>query len=687
MKMIIKKPMLLLFFITLSFASCNNEELFIDDVVEVVDDTPIDPDNPPVEDPNSGSTDASAPCDFTLDAVQSGDTVIINCMMDLGGATINLPSNVTIVYEGGDIINGTINFSDSSVISGELLNASLTLSGATPLLKDPVFNFDPTRWGIVEGIVSDEIALSNRDILEGMFLTTKDMGVTTFSIDNLDAYFKVDGYLNEGVPETHAVNIPSDFNLVMSDNTHLRMQPNGHFRASLLAIYNTKNITVTGGYLHGDREEHNYNSNFIDSDGSTGPSYEWVNAMSIKGGENITIKEVTFLDAAGDGLQISSIYHYFDPRNIRSKNIEIFNNKFVRNRRMNLTLTDCEQIYIENNEFIDGGIDMPNSNGVAPSCDFNIEPFRSRDSNGNLIEYQRVSHVYIRNNKQTLSHLESKSMAGGFYFSHGNGPIIFENNEIESIVYFSTVEGVIIRDNILKGGVGAGIASNTNRTDFVFGNEVYNNKITGTVVVAGNGVTVRDNEIEGGDGIYLGAGAKESSLGVSNAVIKDNNIKASGRGIVAINTTSNTIIEGNTIDMLTGSTSALTLYNSWDERDVGTSANFVVRNNTVTGVKGNDTGAPTSVIGASSISIINNSLGAILVSGGKNTIFKNNNVDVELNKSAFEFLADCPNSIFSDNTITLYTSKTPLQIGLVKLASGVQLSSSLLMENNQIIEK
>ena len=219
----------------------------------------------------------------------------------------------------------------------------------------------------MEGKTTSDIALRNRDIFESIMLKTKALGVTTFKIDKLDAYFKVDGPLNQGVPELHAVNIPSDFNLAMTNNTHLRMQPNGHFRANLLAIYNEKNITVTGGFLHGDREQHNYNSGYVDSDGSSGASNEWVNTMAIKGGENITIDGVTFQDAAGDGLVVSSIYFYFDSRHIRSKNINIKNNKFLRARRINLTLVNCEQVFIDNNEFIDGGIDMDNSNGTAPT--------------------------------------------------------------------------------------------------------------------------------------------------------------------------------------------------------------------------------------------------------------------------------------------------------------------------------
>ncbi len=678
MKKIVKK-MCFVMFLVISFISCNNEELFVEPINEVEEeentDTPKDNEDPVI--------DATEACDFTVDDIQPNSEVIIDCILDLGGETFTLPENVTFIFDGGDIKNGTLNFSGGSVIDGALMNNTLTIGGTKPQVKDPVFTFIPSRWGIVEGVVSDDVARNNRDIIESIMFDIKDFGVHTFQINKMDAYFKIDGLLNESVPELHAINIPSDFNLKMSNETHFRMQPHGHFRASLIAIYDAENITVTGGNLHGEREQHNYNSNFVDSDGATGPSHEWVNTMAIKGGRNIIIDGVTFEDAAGDGIVISSIYFYYEARHIRSKQIQVINNTFKRARRINLTLVNCEQITINNNDFIDGGADLANSTGTAPSCDFNMEPVRSWNGD-ELIEYERVSDVTISNNRQHFSASNTDESGGGFYFSHGNGPIVFENNEIDSNVSFSTVEGLIIRNNTINSGINAGIPSNSDRVDFVFGNEIYGNTINGGVKVGGNGVAVTDNDIEGNIGVYLGAGAKSDDVGVTNSLIKGNRIKANQRGIMAINSTSNTVIEENTVDMLDGSTFALNLYNSW----AGTGdANFVVKNNIVTGTKGNDTGAPTSLIGANSISVLNNKLGSVQITDGGNIEFKNNDIDAEINKDGLIFNSDCPNSTFTENNITLYTSKTPLNIEWVKIKDGVQLSNSVTVDANTFIEK
>ncbi|WP_406683892.1 hypothetical protein N1F78_14540 [Seonamhaeicola sp. MEBiC1930] len=686
MKKTIKATLIFLligFTLSMTF-SCNKEELFVEPVNVVNEDNETETDEEEETNNEDSDTteivDASLPCDFSLNDVETNSTVIINCVLDLNGEIVNLPSNVTILHEGGEIVNGTINFSDNTTISGDLLNSTLVIGGSTPQVKDPIFVFNPERWGIVQGKVSDEVALENKNILEEIMFEIKNFGVNTIKIDYLDAYFKVDGPLNTGVPEVHAINIPSDFNLVMTDNTHLRMQPNGHFRASLLAIYDEKNITVSGGYLHGDRDEHDYDSGYVDSDGATSGTHEWLHTMAIKGGENINIDGVTFQDATGDGISISSIYFYYDARHVRSKNINIINSTFIRARRINLTLVNCEHIYIENNEFIDGGADTNNSLGTAPSCQFNIEPVRGWSENGELIEYERVSDVYMKNNVGILT----GDSGGGFNVSHGNGPIIFENNAIDSSVSYTTADGVIIRNNTVNKYIKAGNPSNFDRTDFVFGNEVYGNKVYGGVHVGGNGVIVRDNDIEGDIGIYLGAGAKDSSLGVSNSIIKNNIVKASSRGIMAINTTKNTLIEENTIEMLSGSTFALNLYNEWSGSG---DANFLVNNNLVIGTKGNDSGAHTSLIGASSIKVTNNKLGCVQITKGDNITFTGNVIDAEINKDGLQFNSDCPNSSFTDNTIILYTSQTPLNIKAFDFGSGVSLSASVLISNNTTIEK
>ena len=105
------KNLFLLVFVTMLFVSCNTEELFIEpvgeevinleDEEEVVEEEVAEEDEEPEVDP-------TLPCDFDLNTIEPNSTILINCMMDLDGAIINVPANVSIIYEGGDIINGTL---------------------------------------------------------------------------------------------------------------------------------------------------------------------------------------------------------------------------------------------------------------------------------------------------------------------------------------------------------------------------------------------------------------------------------------------------------------------------------------------------------------------------------------------------------------------------------------------------
>ncbi|AXP82458.1 hypothetical protein CJ739_3396 [Mariniflexile rhizosphaerae] len=532
MKMIIK-PMLFVFTLTLFLTSCNNEELFVEDLTEVV--TPNDPDGTtPEEDVDTTNPDASLPCDFDLNNLQPNQTVIINCTMDLGGATINVPSSVTIVYEGGDIINGTLNFLDNATISGELLNSTLTMGGAKPQLKDPAFEFNPKRWGIVEGETTSAIALKNRDILESMMVRVKDMGVTTFKIDKMDAYFEVSKVTSTTTnqnfyPSIEAINIPSDFNLFLTDNTHLRTYPNNASDGRLIAFRDVSNSSIKGGNLHGDRDEHDY-SNHSKGEGGN-------HIMEVHGSNNILIDNVNMQMGSKGGLFINSINFTFQPDYIPSHHVTIKNCVFKDNRRMSVALTDGNNILFENNQFIDTALDRPNSDGGVVGFAVNIEAVRTRDEiTGALILYERVYDVVFRGNSETGSRV------GGLNIYTGEN-VIVENNEFENKVNWSYASSARIRNNTFKASTKSKVFPAINAGgsgDTVFDNQISGNNISGYdigISAYHKNVKIFENNIENClTGIQLKS--------ISDSEIYNNNIFSnvpSSRGIMIHYTNANNI--------------------------------------------------------------------------------------------------------------------------------------------------
>ncbi|MCF7560788.1 right-handed parallel beta-helix repeat-containing protein [Sabulilitoribacter multivorans] len=545
MKMNFKTTMLLFMFM-ISFLSCNQEELFVEPIAEeeVIDDT--DEDNDETNDgdgePDTGGdnqTDPTLPCDFNLNNVQANSTIVINCVLDLEGQTITLPSSVTIEYEGGDIINGTINFSDNGVIDGNLLNSTLTIGGSSPQVKDTAFNFIPERWGIVQGVTTSDIAWSNNKILESTMALVKELGVTTFKIDKIDAYFEGS---RPTPPETNfyphreAVNIPSDFNLVMTDNTHLRIQPatsqteqldNG----AILSINDASNITVTGGTLHGDRQTRYFSPNDDGLEGS--------HLFYIQSGVNVTLDGIKFVNGSKGGLSISSIGFTYQPIYKPTNNIKVLNCEFTNIRRMSVALTDGRNLLFEGNTFTDTAQPDANADGGEVGYAMNIEAGRVRDANGVLVEREKVTDVIIRGNTETGSR-------GGSISVHIGQNVTIEDNDFETQVSYTYTNGTKIINNRFSKG-----SSDSSYAIFATGSgeTVYNNEIGGNIIDGyTTGIILNSNDIDVHDNLITGVATGVLLTKTINSRVYNNDITASYSGISVGNTwLDNVEIKGNEI--------------------------------------------------------------------------------------------------------------------------------------------
>ena len=515
--------------------SCNKEELFVEPVVEVVeDDTPDPEDTDPVDE-----TDATLPCDFTLDNIEPNATIIINCILDLGGQTVNLPANVTIDYEGGDIINGTLNFGDNGVIDGNLLNSTLTIGGTNPQVKDPTFNFDPKRWGIVEGVTTSDMAWENNKILQSVMFKTKELGITTFKIDAIDAYFEGS---RPTPPETNyyphreAVNIPSDFNLVMTDNTHLRIQPatintNELDNGAIFSIRDEDNVTVTGGNLHGDRKVRYFSPNDNGLEGS--------HLFYIQSGRNVTLDGIKFFDGSKGGLSISSIGFTTTPGYNPTRNLKVYNCEFTNIRRMSIALTDGRDILIDGCTFTDTAQPDANADGGEVGYAINIEAGRIRDANGVLIEREKATDIIIRGCKETGSR-------GGSISVHIGQNVTIEDNDLETQVAYTYTNGTKIINNRFEGS-----QSTSNYAIFATGDgdTVYNNEIGGNIIKNyTSGIILNSNDIDVHSNVISGGTIGIQLSKTINSRVYNNNITASYAGISVSNTWINNVeIKGNEI--------------------------------------------------------------------------------------------------------------------------------------------
>ncbi len=514
-----KAPYCLLILISCIVISCSNENL--DEVISDQTDTNnsgniTDPDIPP--------NVITTPCG-EID-IKEGGEIIIDCVWNLNENTINIPTNVTLKFGKGDIINGTLNFSNGGKIAGELLNATLKIKGDVELIdNDPdpkilPFKFYASRWDIVEGKTTKLVAFKNHENIQEVVNLIKKLKGTTFMINKLDAYFEANSGVHFGTP---AIELPSDFHLQMSENTYLRVFPvqDPKFTTRILKIYKGKNITVSGGFIIGDRKERKSN--------------EGGNVLfEIKGGQNIIIKNVTMNFSSLTGLTINSELFPGDSDYIPSKNVLVTNCTFDSNRANNLSITDGEDIIVEQCKSYRAGIDIGNSKGTAPRIGIVVEP----------VQGQKVERVIIRDN------IVKESAGNSILIAWGNDFEI-SGNKAENGVGWNGASNVrIINNPSLEGGIIAGFHDGFTLSHSI-GNVISGNKILNTPT----GIQATNDDIKIFENTITNCKVGMMLRNLADTDIYNNTITSNiedSFGFNAQNSINNVIIKENTVTLENG---------------------------------------------------------------------------------------------------------------------------------------
>ncbi|HEA30360.1 MAG TPA: right-handed parallel beta-helix repeat-containing protein [Leeuwenhoekiella sp.] len=347
-----------------------------------------------------------------------------------------------------------------------------------------IYTLDADAYGIIQGKVTDAQALANRYALEEAIQDAAEKQVDTFKIGVFDGYFDVSTVTSQTnknfYPWVEGINIPSDFNLVMSDSTYLRVQPNNSPRYSLFSLYFSDNTYIEGGHLIGEREFHTWSGSGSD---------EWGHLIDINSSQNVTINGVEAKRGNGDGLVVHSREFSFKENYVPAKNVLIINCKIIENRRQGISITDGQDIIVEDNYFEGTGTTVGNSEGTNPRFDIDIEPYRERSKEtGEIIWYEWVENVTLRGNKSIGSDKGSFIVAGG-------KNILIENNHVAQGMGNKASEGVVIRNNVCEN-----YDENYTILPGIFagdGTEVYGNTINGfshSVHLSGENVEFHDNE-------------------------------------------------------------------------------------------------------------------------------------------------------------------------------------------------
>lgn len=351
----------------------------------------------------------------------------------------------------------------------------------TFVLKDPVYELELKRWGISNNGVNPTETTNG---INAAINWAKQNGYKTIKIPG-GTYLIAKG--KSSSDREARINMVSDLDFILSDNTILKKETNGFEGYSILHLgKNVRNVTVRGGTYIGDRDTHDYTKK---GNGTAG-THEWGNGIEIVGAENIVIDGVKIERFTGDGIIVSGA-----------------------------TITGSK---ITKNHLEKGGIDEK-GNEIETVGKIRTNSRIATNFDDPAYEVYRNIHFWL------LEGIESGSKVDVFYY-HKDGSFISSDKQIrfysgESIIpkgadYFRAVFNSNSIDGIKVNRMTVDISRNVT----IQNSDIGYNRRQGISLVGSDGVEIINNHIH-----HTGGTAPQSGIDIEpgyypgrNTVIKDN---------------------------------------------------------------------------------------------------------------------------------------------------------------------
>ncbi|MCM1237415.1 MAG: right-handed parallel beta-helix repeat-containing protein, partial [Ruminococcus flavefaciens] len=216
--------------------------------------------------------------------------------------------------------------------------------------------------------------------------------------------------------------------IILTDNQTLIMDPSAVIMAigndatnyHVIYAFARNNITISGGQIIGEREEHK------------GKGGEWGHGIDIQGCTNVHISNVDISNCWGDGICLGEYDMMVDGKlkHVPSNYVTVENCNLHHNRRNNLSITDANNVTVDNCQF-------NYASGTDPQYGICIE-----------YNYTPTEHVKILNStfkgnakasmgiikKATDVRIENCTMDGEFYNLAGKN-VVIKNTTIKNKHY------------------------------------------------------------------------------------------------------------------------------------------------------------------------------------------------------------------------------------------------------------
>jgi hypothetical protein len=189
-------------------------------------------------------------------------------------------------------------------------------------------------------------------------------------------------YMVDAVGEKR-LTLKRDMTLKLSNDAKLKAIPNASETYTVLDISGVSNVTVIGGTLEGEREEH------------MGNSGEWGMGIRIdRSAEHITISGVISKKMWGDGFYVDG-----------ATEVKFCSVIADNNRRQGLSIIEADRLFVKNSTF-------KNTRGTPPSAGIDLEPDtpKQKITNVGIYDSQFIDNagagILIAGKKSVVSNIQ-----------------------------------------------------------------------------------------------------------------------------------------------------------------------------------------------------------------------------------------------------------------------------------------
>lgn len=297
-----------------------------------------------------------------------------------------------------------------------------------PIEQGNTYIIDVNQWNIQANGGGD--STTNTDNIQAAIDWAVSQGFGTIRLPA--GHYLVGKYGNE----IYQAGIELHGNMVfeLDDNALIEMAPNDKWNYCVIDVTGHQNVTIRGGSVRGDRDNHIYTPR--PGDGST--VHDEGHLICIKASQYVLVENMHLSKANGDGILLVG------SGTTSTKDTTIRHNEFDNNRRQGISVVGAIGLLIEYNEIHD-------THGTAPQFGIDIESlhFESRDI--------QIRHNLFYANGTT--DIASDGYGGGHVVNTDGRNVLIEYNTMEqrgigtgtdgSIVYWKNADQTI-RYNYIK---------------------------------------------------------------------------------------------------------------------------------------------------------------------------------------------------------------------------------------------